>query len=64
MKYLLLICFAITILFISCEEKVYTPKPKAYYRMGFAPHSYQPFDTTYPYQFEYSKIAMILPDKT
>ena len=64
MKYLLLICLVIPSLFISCEEKVYTPKPKAYYRMEFAPHSYQAFDTTYPYQFEYSKIAMILPDNT
>ncbi len=64
MKQLLIICLAITSLLISCEEKVYTPKPKAYYRMEFAPHSYQTFDTTYPYQFEYSKIAMILPDNT
>ena len=65
MKYFF-ICtlFFLSCLLSACKEDVYTPKPKGYYRIELPQHAYQSFDTNYPYQFEYSKYAFILPDKS
>ncbi|WP_373513929.1 gliding motility lipoprotein GldD [Persicitalea sp.] len=38
------------------------PKPKGYNRIALPPHSYQALPDEYPYQFEYSQAAVILPD--
>ena len=40
----------------------YIPKPKGYPRIDLPAHAYQPLSPTHPYQFEYNKIAQILPD--
>jgi gliding motility-associated lipoprotein GldD len=40
----------------------YTPKPKGYPRFDLPEPSYQLLEPTHPYQFEYNKIARILPD--
>ncbi len=53
----------IACVFIACQEEAYTPKPKGYYRIELPSHSYVLFDTTFPYQFEYARIAVVLPDK-
>ena len=37
----------------SCGGEKYAPKPCGYYRIDLLDKSYQPFDTTYPYKFEY-----------
>jgi gliding motility-associated lipoprotein GldD len=47
------------ILIISCSGEDYTPKPKAFLRIELPPKSYQSFDTTYPYIFEYPTYAKI-----
>lgn len=56
--------FFLLAILVSCNEDVYTPKPKGYYRIELPEHSYQSFDTTYPYQFEYSTYANILFDNS
>lgn len=55
----LLLLFFVLIL-SSCGEQEYFPKPKAYLYIKLPTQDYQKFDTTYPYQFEYSKNAIII----
>lgn len=43
-------------------EPTYIPKPKGYARIEFPPHQYLALDSKYPYAFEYSSAAKILPD--
>lgn len=51
---------------LSCgsgeQSDSYAPKPKGYNRIGLPPHSYRALPDIYPYQFEYSRAAVILPD--
>lgn len=49
----------------SCNQDTavdYVPKPKGYNRLNLPGHSYRALGTRYPYTFEYSKYATILPD--
>lgn len=45
----------------SCGGDSYTPKPRAYYRIDLPEPAYQRFDTNYPYAFDYSRYAEIIP---
>jgi gliding motility-associated lipoprotein GldD len=47
---------------ISCQSP-YTPKPRGYFRIELPEKSYQRFDTTYPYSFEYPVYATISESK-
>ena len=47
--------------FCSCGGEAYTPKPRAYYRIDLPEPAYQRFDTSYPYAFDYSRYAEIVP---
>ncbi|UFH54887.1 gliding motility lipoprotein GldD [Spirosoma sp. KNUC1025] len=40
----------------------YVPKPKGFPRLDLPTAQYQLLEPTHPYQFEYNKIARILPD--
>ncbi len=40
----------------------YVPKPKGFPRIDLPTPSYELLEPTHPYQFEYNKIARILPD--
>lgn len=42
----------------SCSQD-YTPKPRAYYRIDLPEHSYQAYDASCPFSFEYSKHAVL-----
>ena len=53
----------ITFLFSSCEEKIYTPKPRGYYRITFPEKKYQKLDSIFPYTFEYPVYSKITRDK-
>ncbi|MFD2932561.1 gliding motility lipoprotein GldD [Spirosoma flavum] len=46
----------------SNPSENYIPKPKGYPRFDLPMPSYKLLDPTHPYQFEYNKIARILPD--
>ena len=46
----------------SSSSDNYIPKPKGYPRIDLPTAIYKPIEPTHPYQFEYNKIARILPD--
>ena len=57
-----LLLLGVSLCLPSCREKVYTPKPRAYYRIDMPEPSYRQLDTTaYPYAFAYSILAEIRP---
>lgn len=50
-------------LFMGCNgEETYVPKPRAYNRIELPDHQYQQLPDSFPYTFEYSAHAKILPD--
>lgn len=61
--YLILILLT---LLMGCGNKstVYYPKPKGFERIDLPKQEYQALPGNYPYSFEYSKSAVITPDKT
>lgn len=50
-------------LFMACQQH-YSPKPKGYPRLELPTAVYQALPDTFPYMFEYSKQAQILPDNS
>ena len=46
----------------SSSSDNYVPKPKGYPRLDLPTPRYGPLDLVHPYQFEYNKVARILPD--
>lgn len=52
------------ILVSSCsnEEQTFMPKPKGYNKIDLPTHSYDTLTGDYPYTFEYSSLAKIMPD--
>lgn len=46
----------------SCGERNYLPKPKGYNRIDMPEYLYQALSDTFPFQFEYSKNAVVYPD--
>ncbi|NIJ51522.1 gliding motility lipoprotein GldD [Dyadobacter arcticus] len=58
------ILIAFVIVFFSCgkEEQSYIPKPKGYNRIVLPAHRYQKLAGIYPYSFEFSNYAEVVPD--
>lgn len=55
--------FCTAVFLLSCNSnETYVPKPKAYNRIDLPEHAYQQLADTFPYTFEYSEHAKILPD--
>jgi gliding motility-associated lipoprotein GldD len=52
---IILACF----FFLACEGKVYTPKPRGYFRIDIQDTTYTPLKGLYPYFFEYSNLAFV-----
>ncbi|HLO42958.1 MAG TPA: gliding motility lipoprotein GldD [Leadbetterella sp.] len=48
----------------SSGSTVYYPKPKGFERIELPEHEYQLLTGNFPYTFEYSKSAVIMPDRT
>lgn len=46
---------------VACQETP-IPRPRAYIRIALPEKAYLPFDTTFPYRFEYPKYGTIRPD--
>jgi len=61
-SFLLIVVFAYFAVSCHSSESSYTPKPKGYPRLDLPAFAYQPLQEIHPYQFEYSKSAVILPD--
>lgn len=47
--------------FTACEGS-YSPKPRGYFRIDLPAKSYESFDTSFPFTFDYPKYAKITPD--
>ena len=64
-KYILLIiCIGFT--FVACDdddEKIFSPKPRGYFRIDFPEKKYVALDTSCPYSFEIPTYAQIGADK-
>ncbi|MBP8156511.1 MAG: gliding motility lipoprotein GldD [Leadbetterella sp.] len=62
-SFLILVSLVFT---LGCGNKttVYYPKPKGFERIELPKREYQTLKGNYPFSFEYSKSAIITPDKT
>ena len=49
---------------VSCQSRNPTPKPEGYPRIQLPERSYQTYDTTCPYRFQYPTYAKITKDST
>ncbi len=54
----LLMIIALPAILFSCIQD-YVPKPRSYFRIDLPAKTYQKFDTTYPYSFEYPSYSKI-----
>jgi gliding motility-associated lipoprotein GldD len=52
------------ILFLNSCGSDYMPKPRGYFRIDFPKKEYRPFDTTFPFTFEYPVYAGISADSS
>ncbi|MGL4631363.1 MAG: gliding motility lipoprotein GldD [Leadbetterella sp.] len=59
-------CLLLVVWVMSCGKTVsdYYPKPKGFVRLDLPLATYQALNGTMPYTFEYSKHAVITPDKS
>jgi len=63
MKFTIHLIISLMLAFIISCQSPYTPKPRGYFRIELPEKSYQRFDTTYPYSFEYPLYATISESK-
>ncbi|PLX00730.1 MAG: gliding motility lipoprotein GldD [Marinilabiliales bacterium] len=63
MKFTIHLIISLMLAFIISCQSPYTPKPRGYFRIELPEKSYQRFDTTYPYSFEYPVYATISESK-
>jgi gliding motility-associated lipoprotein GldD len=61
-KLLLLFILALVMLFSSCGDDEFSPKPKGYFRIDLPNRSYQQYDKDCPFTFEYPKYARVVHD--
>ena len=61
--YVFTICVVSVVLFSACEQDYY-PKPVGFNRIDLPKHEFQALPDSFPYSFEYSKNAKILPDSS
>jgi len=58
-----IILLIISLLMISCDDPIYNPKPRGYYRIDLPKKQYKLLDSIYPYSFEYPSYSFIDNDK-
>jgi len=63
LKILQIVTFFFLFFLLSCGDTSYYPRPVGYIRIDLPEHSYQVFDTSFPYSFQYSKFAVIQHDE-
>ncbi len=57
-SHILISILLLTVLLSGCNQD-YVPKPRSYFRIDLPEKSWQSFDTTFPYAFEYPAYAVI-----
>jgi len=58
---LLSLCTIPFLVLLGCGSNP-VPKPRGYFRIDFPEKTYQQFDSTYPFSFEYPTYATFVPD--
>jgi gliding motility-associated lipoprotein GldD len=58
-KLLFMSILALMLFFYSCEQ-VYTPKPRAYFRIEFPKKNFQEYQSSCPYTFDYPVYAKVV----
>lgn len=58
-----LVLAVLLVAFTACEEEVYTPKPRAFFRIDLPEKDYQRVDFDAPYSFELPAAATWQPDE-
>ncbi len=59
---LLIVSCILLIVFVSCDNKTYQPKPKGYFRIDLPEKEYVSLDSMKYYSFEYPVYSKITPD--
>ncbi|ADR21978.1 gliding motility lipoprotein GldD [Marivirga tractuosa] len=59
----IILSIVVSILFLACEADYY-PKPNGFNRIDLPDHEYKALPDSFPYSFEYSTHAKILPDSS
>tara|TARA_R100000152_G_C6711453_1_gene138999 strand:- start:15 stop:596 length:582 start_codon:yes stop_codon:yes gene_type:complete len=59
----IILSIVVSILFLACEADYY-PKPNGFNRIDLPEHGYKALPDSFPYSFEYSVHAKILPDSS
>ncbi|MGI4727370.1 MAG: gliding motility lipoprotein GldD [Janthinobacterium lividum] len=62
-KYRLLLISITSVLFFSCTNHDFSPKPRGFFRLNFPVKKYQPYMGGCPFTFNYPVYANIEPDK-
>lgn len=57
------LCLLFSLLFVSCNNNDYSPKPRSYFRIALPEKKYVLLDSIFPYTFEYPQYAVIRPDE-
>ncbi len=55
----LLLLITMELCLTSCNEDVYTPKPRGFFRIDIKDTTFQPLTGSYPYTFEYSNASFV-----
>lgn len=61
-KNLFMISLLIFLAFITACEGSYSPKPRGYFRIDLPKKTYESFDSSFPFTFDYPSYAKITPD--
>jgi len=59
---LVLFLFVSVLVWTSCKNNDYTPKPRGYFRITLPSKEYRMLDSIFPYTFNYPVYCKILPD--
>jgi gliding motility-associated lipoprotein GldD len=62
MKTTVLYGLFIAVLFLTCCNSDYSPKPRGYFHIELPQKKYQSYNTDCPYSFDYPVYASVLPD--
>lgn len=58
-----MVLMVVLVALVACEEEVYTPKPKAFFRIDLPEKNYERVDFDTPYTFELPSCVTWEPDK-
>lgn len=64
MKKMYFILLGLVVILASCGNNNYSPKPRGYFRIKFPQKSYQKYQSSCPFTFDYPSYSNIVPDSS